>query len=183
LLNERGATLLMVLVLVVILGLGAGMAGSTWKTVMQREREKELLFRGDQYRRAIESYAKSAHGNQRQQQRQQQQRQFGRGPANYPAELEDLLKDNRSLATVRHLRKLYKDPLTGEDFELIKDPAGRIKGVRSTSTEEPFKKDRFAPAYVNFKDAKAYRDWEFVFEPGQDKSTNTTRETKITFEK
>lgn len=164
--NQRGATLLMVLVLVVILGLAAGMTGTTWKTIMQRVKEEELLFRGDQYRRAIQSYLQSGHAGQR---------------ASYPADLKDLLRDPRTPATKRHLRKLYKDPMTGEDFEVIKDQAsgGRIKGVRSASLEEPFKKGNFAAEYENFKDAKAYRDWEFIFEPGKNSSTNSTGGTTI----
>ncbi len=54
--NQRGVTLLTVLVMVVVIGLTLGMAGTSWRALMQREREEELLWRGDQYRRAIESY-------------------------------------------------------------------------------------------------------------------------------
>jgi Tfp pilus assembly protein PilE len=60
--NQRGVTLVVVLVIVVILGLSLGIAGSTWRTVVQQAKEKELLFRGDMYRRAMGCYYKRVHG-------------------------------------------------------------------------------------------------------------------------
>jgi type II secretory pathway pseudopilin PulG len=146
--NERGATLMIVLVAVVVLGLAAGIAGTTWTSIMQKAREEQLMFRGDQYRRAIGSY-------------------FAAGTAAgvYPPKLEDLLKDPRYPGTVRHIRQLYPDPMTGGDWELITDPGGRIRGVRSTSTARPFKTGGFPEVYVKFENAKTYRDWEFIFQP------------------
>ncbi len=150
--SETGVSLLVVLVLVAVLGLSLGLAGSTWKTVVQRSKEAELLFRGDQYRRAIESYAKVRHGG---------------APGMLPQELDDLLRDPRFPGTVRHIRKLYKDPMTGEDFQVLRDPryGNRIKGVYSRSREEPFKKDGFPQEYSDFADADTYQDWKFVYEP------------------
>jgi type II secretory pathway pseudopilin PulG len=177
--NERGVTLMLVLVLIVILGLSAGMAGTTWKTIMQQEREAELLFRGDQIRRAIEGYFTHGHGQQPQQQRGPGRVGAGPGGGTYPQKLEDLLRDPRSVGATRHLRKLYKDPMTGEDWVLIKDPSGRIKGVKSASTLKPFKEDGFAKEYESFKGKTSYADWQFVFEPGQSGSTNTTGGTTI----
>ena len=162
--NQRGATLMVVLLMMVIMGLAAGMAGNTWRNVMQREREEELLFRGDQYRRAIESYFKAAHAGAK---------------GAYPRSVEDLLKDSRSLQTLRHLREAYKDPLSGEDFELIQEGGSiaglpgavqslaGIRGVHSTSSLEPFKKAGFRAPYEDFKGAGAYADWKFVFTPTQ----------------
>jgi len=128
-------------------------AGSTWRTIMQRSKEAELLFRGDQYRRAIESYFKSAHG--------------GRA-GQLPTELDNLLRDPRSPDARRHIRRLFLDPMTGEEFEPIREAGGtigRIRGVRSKSELEPFKKDGFAKEYDKFKDATSYQSWEFVYEP------------------
>ena len=163
--NQRGSSLFLVLLAVVIIGLTAGLAGNTWSNVMQQVRESELLFRGDQYRRAIESYYQSAHAGVQ-----------GR----YPAKLEDLLKDPRSLQMRRHLRKLYLDPFSGEEFELIQvggnvtgtigasSSLGGIKGVRSKSRLEPFKKDFFPIEYETFKGKQVYAEWEFVFEPAKE---------------
>ena len=160
--NQRGATLMVVLLMMVVMGLAAGMAGNTWTNVMQREREEELLFRGNQYRRAIESYNKIAHAGTQ---------------AAYPKSVEDLLKDPRSLQTQRHLREKYKDPVTGEDFELIQQGGGitglpgavqsltGIRGVYSKSSREPFKKTGFREPYEDFNKAGAYSDWKFVFVP------------------
>lgn len=158
--KQRGAALLAILVVLVIVGLAAGMAGSTWKTIMQREREAELLFRGDQYRRAIESYAK-----------------VSPGAKNLPDKLEDLLKDPRTGQTVRHLRRLYTDPMTGEDFATIRTGGGiqglagasattaGITGVHSKSTTAPFKAAGFPKIYEGFTGALRYSDWRFIHVP------------------
>ncbi|MEJ2471687.1 MAG: hypothetical protein P8Y91_04305 [Desulfuromonadales bacterium] len=172
--SQSGLTLMVVLVMVVIIGLTLGIAGSTWKATMQRAKEKQLLWVGDQYRRAIESYFLMARS-----------RTAGsRGPATYPTNLEDLVKDPRSVETVRHLRKIYKDPMTGDDFDVIRlggvttDQAtngtavGPIIGVRSASQDEPFQKDGFPEEYSEFNNATRYSDWAFVFKPtAQQKQT------------
>ncbi|MBW6512319.1 MAG: type II secretion system GspH family protein [Desulfuromonadaceae bacterium] len=147
--NQRGFTLLAVLVAVTLIGLSVGMAGSTWSSLVQRSREKELFWRGDQYRNAIRQYYEKGHG----------------GVRLYPRELKDLLRDPRSLEVMRHIRQLYNDPLTGKDWELIRDPGGRIQGVRSTSDQEPFRQDGFPEEYATFAGAKSYRDWKFEYKP------------------
>ncbi len=147
--SQRGAILLLILVMVVILGLSATMAGQSWRSTMQRAREAELLWRGQQYQQAIASYYKVKHGAQQ----------------ILPAKLEHLLRDPRFPSVVRHLRKLYDDPMTGETWELITDPAERIIGVRSSSDLEPFRKDGFPEELAEFKDKESYLEWEFVFAP------------------
>lgn len=160
--DEQGAALLIVLVMVVVLGLMVGIAGSTWKTVSQRAREAELFWRGDQYRQAIESYHGVKHG---------------RGAGTYPQKLENLLKDPRSLNTVKHIRQLYADPMTGGDWVLIKDKSGRITGVRSSSELEPFRKDGFPEEYAKFKESATYSSWEFVFEPKTKSKATPSKKT------
>ncbi len=156
--NQRGATLMVVLVMVVITGLAAGMAGTSWKTVMQRAREEGLLWRGDQYRRAIQSYYNVKQG----------------GIQKYPRKLEDLLKDARSLQTVRHIRRLYPDPMTGEDWVIIKAPGSGIKGVRSSSSGVPFKTADFPEEYEDFMGKSSYSEWEFTYVPESKKKTEKT---------
>jgi len=141
----------MLLVMVVVLGLAAGMTGQTWRAAMQRAREAELIWRGQQYRRAIESFYTNR-GNKT-------------GPKMFPAKLDDLVRDPRYPGVVRHLRKLYSDPMTGEDWELVKDPAERIIGVRSSSDLEPFQQDGFPKELEDFKGKTAYKEWEFVYKP------------------
>jgi type II secretory pathway pseudopilin PulG len=152
--DERGAALLIVLIMVVVLGLAVGIAGSTWKSVAQRAREAELFWRGNQYRLAIKSYYEVKHG---------------RGAGLFPQKLENLIKDPRFLGAERHIRRLYPDPMTGEDWVLIKDKSGRITGVRSGSDLEPFRKDGFPEEYEKFEGAESYSSWEFVYEPKSQK--------------
>ena len=151
--HQRGATLLLLLVMVVIMGLAAGMAGQSWRSTMQRAREAELLWRGQQYQKAIASYYAVKQGQQM-----------------FPAKLEDLLKDPRFPNVVRHLRKLYKDPMTGEDWELVTDSSKRVIGVRSRSDLEPFRKDGFPKSLDKLKGKEAYNEWEFVPELSKKKA-------------
>lgn len=160
--GERGVTLMVVLVALVVIGLAAGIAGRATSSLLQQEREAELLFRGDQYRRAIERYHKAKHGS---------------AAGMYPNKLEDLLRDPRSVQIKRHLRQLYKDPFSGGDFDLIQQGGeitglsggatslGVIKGVRSSSQLKPFKEDGFPRVYEAFRGADTYSKWEFIYEP------------------
>ncbi len=152
--SQRGAILLMLMVVVVILGLSAGIAGQSWRSTMQKAREAELLWRGQQYQQAIASYYAVKHGPQQM----------------LPAKLEHLIRDPRFPSVVRHLRKQYEDPMTGEGWELVTDPAERIIGVRSTSELEPFRQDGFPKELEKLKGKSSYKEWEFVFEPPKKKS-------------
>ncbi|MBN1141803.1 MAG: type II secretion system protein [Deltaproteobacteria bacterium] len=153
--DQRGAALLGVLFMTVVLGLGAGVAGMSWQTVVQRAKEEELFYRGDQYRRAIGSYFK---GNR-----------VSRTNV-FPTKLEELLRDPRVPFKVRHLRKLYPDPMTGKEWEPIRDSGGKIIGVRSSSDGIPFRKDGFPEHYQDFAKAENYADWRFIYSPEAEKS-------------
>jgi hypothetical protein len=134
-----------VLFAIVLVGLSMMGANKQWKTMMQREREAELLFRGDQYRRAIANYVEALPGSRQ-----------------YPLRVEDLLKDPRN--SKRHLRTGYLDPITGGPFQAIpcKD---RIKGVVSSSDAAPIKRDNFPAEYEQFRSAGTYSHWQFQYEP------------------
>jgi type II secretory pathway pseudopilin PulG len=147
--GQRGAMLLLLMVMVVVLGLAAGMAGQSWRTVMQREREAELLWRGQQYQQAIGSYYSVKQG----------------ASGMFPRKLEDLVRDPRFPKMVRHLRKLYKDPMTDEDWDLIKDPANGIIGVRSRSNQVPFRREGFPEGLEQLSWKNSYREWAFVYKP------------------
>jgi type II secretory pathway pseudopilin PulG len=143
---SRGFTYFTALFLVALLGIGLMLAGETWSTSMQRGREAQLLYVGNQYRKAIERYYRG-------------------GPAQYPRSLADLLKDARQAGTARYLRRLYPDPMTGsERWGLVRTPAGDIMGVYSLSTAIPFKTSGFAEDN-DFADARTYADWKFVYQP------------------
>ena len=157
--DQRGAALLVVLVMVVIVGLVAGLAGTSWQTIVQRAREAELFWRGDQYRRAIQSYYERGAGKKK--------------VGQYPAKLEDLLKDPRSLSRKKHIRRLFADPMSSDDWQLVKDKGGRITGVHSSSSLKPFRQDGFPFEYESFAGAASYASWEFVYLP-----KNTPKTTK-----
>jgi type II secretory pathway pseudopilin PulG len=144
---SRGFTYLGVLFLAAIMAGGLALTGEVWHTSTMREKEAELLFVGNQYRKAIQRYYLT--GPQRQ----------------YPRSLEDLLKDPRQPATVRYLRKLYPDPITGNEWVLIKAPDGGILGVHSASDQKPFKTANFKLRDRSFDGVEKYSDWKFIFQP------------------
>ena len=81
------------LVAIGIMSILMAVAMPAWRTLAKREKEAELLFRGQQYMRAIDLY----------------QRQF---PGAYPTDVEMLVEE-------RFLRRLYPDPMTGEPFRIL----------------------------------------------------------------
>ena len=150
--SSSGFTYIALLVAIIIIGISLGAAGKYWQNVMMREKEEELLFRGGQYRLAIERYFFSIPGR-----------------FQYPPDLDELLKDSRSAAGKRHLRQKYKDPITGEDFEVIRDQTkgNRITGVYSKSEKEPLRTTGFEEPYKEFEGKKKYNEWKFLFMPAQ----------------
>lgn len=94
--SDKGFTYVGIIILLVTLSISLALAGRYWSTIIKREKEEELLFRGDQFVRAIEAYY------------WQDNRQT------FPTELKDLIKDPRSPAPRRYLRRIYTDPMTGK---------------------------------------------------------------------
>ncbi len=145
--RAHGLVLLAVLMLLVLAGLAALVGAEVWATALRREREAELLFIGEQYRRAIESYWRASPTPVK----------------TLPTSLEQLLEDDRFPTPVRHLRRLYADPITGtDDWGLVKIGNG-IAGVHSRSKETPLKQSGFPAQYVEFEQAGRYDRWRFVF--------------------
>lgn len=66
----------------------------TWKQLVRREKEAELVFRGQQYVRAIGLFQKRS------------------GPGVLPPNVDVLVSG-------RFLRKKFKDPITNQDFDLL----------------------------------------------------------------
>jgi type II secretory pathway pseudopilin PulG len=150
--RARGFTYLAVLFIVAILLGGLALVGEMWETSARREKEAELLFIGNQYRRAIGLYYDSTPG----------------GVKRYPRTLEDLLKDPRQPATQRHLRRLYLDPITGKnEWGFVKAPDGGILGVHSLSEEAPLKIGGFRVRDAALEGAQKYADWKFLHTPAQ----------------
>lgn len=148
-LNRNGFTYLTALMLVMIMGIMLGAVGQSWRTLMQREREEELLFRGRQYKNAIERW-------------------YNPGAGIQPTPLKDLkhlLQDPRSQAPRRYLRRLYTDPVTGGEWVKIEDPQKGIRGVYSSSEEKPLKVGGFPDDLRELSDKTRYSDWQFVYLP------------------
>lgn len=135
---------------IAISGIALAGVGILWSHDRQREREQELLFVGDAYRKAIGSYYESSPGNKV-----------------YPKTLEELLLDKRFPFKKRHLRKLYADPMSKNAGWALVKLQGNIIGVYSTANATPIKQAQFASAYESFAEAKQYSDWKFVYTPGQ----------------
>lgn len=149
--GSRGITLIGLIVALAIMSLSAGLTGTAWSVLRQKEREKELLFRGNQYKRAIASYYNRTDV----------------GKTQFPPNLEALLEDGRGLDKVKHIRRLYPDPMTGGTWQTIPAPEGGVMGVRSRSPDRPYKEKGFSSENRSFEEAKQYSDWQFFFRPAK----------------
>jgi type II secretory pathway pseudopilin PulG len=143
-----GFTYVGLLALVVLIGLMLGAAGEVASTAAQREREKQLLWVGHEYRVAIGRYWSHKRV--------------------YPQRLQDLLGAAADAPLqVRYLRHLYPDPMTNAvDWVLVPATNGGIMGVTSSSKRAPLKTGHFDEADQDFANASAYSDWQFTFLPG-----------------
>ena len=101
--DDRGYMLLVLVLFTAILFIGVYRILPKAVFEGQRQKEEDLIFRGQQYRRAIQLYV----------------RKFGR----YPASLDDLEDTN----DLRFIRQLYPDPMTPEgEWRLIHIAAGGV---------------------------------------------------------
>jgi type II secretory pathway pseudopilin PulG len=145
--NVHGATYLALMFLIVLMAIGMTAAAKQWKTVVQREQEADLLWRGIEIQTAIQVYSNT-----------KKQGRVMPGEI-YPQTLEDLTKPPKP-----SLRKAYKDPITGGDWQYIRDQAtGGIRGVRSASTLAPIKQHEFPAAVAHFEGFEAYNQWVFQY--------------------
>jgi type II secretory pathway pseudopilin PulG len=100
--DERGYLMVALLVAISIMGIMMSAALPAWRTLAQREKEAELIFRGEQYARAIGLF----------------QRRYANAS---PPNLDVLINE-------KFLRKKYKDPITNEDFQLV-GVGGAVPGL------------------------------------------------------
>jgi type II secretory pathway pseudopilin PulG len=84
--GERGFALVIVLAGIAVMMILMGAGVSTWRYIMQDDREQELFFRGNQIARGVEAYQKK-NGN------------------TFPPSLDVMVKG-------KYLRRAYKDPMT-----------------------------------------------------------------------
>jgi len=143
--NQAGYAMVALLVTLNIMAVMLTVAMPVWRQMVQREREIELVFRGEQYRRALQLYERR------------------NGPGMLPPDLDTLVEG-------RFLRKVFKDPITGGDFVLIRASAGQsgfpesaagpgqIVGVVSSSS---------ARSIRIYEGQTAYNQWLFVYSGGE----------------
>ena len=118
--DSAGYVLFGVLVGITLLGVGLSAGVTLWSQVVQREREAELLFRGEAVVRALERF--------------QQDR-----PGTLPETLEELVEG-------KYLRRAWVDPMTGRSFRILRaqnalatggSGPGRERGGRRGSGPAP----------------------------------------------
>ena len=110
--NQRGYAMAALLVSLGVMTVLMSVAMPVWRHQAQREKEAELIFRGEQYARAINLYQRKM------------------GPGNFPPSIDVLVQQ-------RFLRKKYKDPMTEDgEFEIIR-PAARAAGQIRNAAARP----------------------------------------------
>jgi len=142
--GQGGFTYLLVLFLLAGMGILLAGTGQVWHTTAQREKEAQLLFVGNQFRLALASYRD----------------QSPDGTPDAPATLQELLEDKRFPTPKRHLRRLWRDPITNStDWTLLKQ-GERIVGVHSPSPGRPLR-TAFEARDAVFAGTDAYAQWVF----------------------
>lgn len=144
---QRGLAYVLLLTLVAMVSTGAVAVSAALSMELRRERERDLIRVGMIYANAIEAYHTVAPG----------------GVRHHPASLEDLLIDTRFPGTVRHLRRLYTDPVgVRHGWDVVRGPDGNIRGVRSTSAEAPLRRQPLVLGSVTLPVVERYTDWIFA---------------------
>ncbi|MES2206727.1 MAG: type II secretion system protein [Pseudomonadota bacterium] len=144
--KNKGIAYIALLCVLALMGLALAQAIPDLAHQRQHEKEAELLWIGEHYKKAIESYYQASPGSVKV----------------YPKELSELLYDRRFFGIKRHLRRLYRDPMTGNiDWGVIKDKDGGIMAIYSQSTQPIIKETNFPPSLKYLEGGKQYRDWKF----------------------
>jgi type II secretory pathway pseudopilin PulG len=91
--SDRGFTMVALLVALSVMAVIMSAILPVYSTIAKRERETELVFRGQQYARAVALF----------------QRKYGNA---LPPSIDVLLEQ-------KFLRMKYKDPITGDDFQVV----------------------------------------------------------------
>lgn len=110
---EDGYAMAALLVAMSVMAIMLTVVMPVWKQMAQREKEAELIFRGEQYARAIGLFQRKS------------------GPGTLPPNIDLLVQQ-------RFLRRKYKDPITNDDFlpllagqaVLGAQPSGAARGAQ-----------------------------------------------------
>jgi type II secretory pathway pseudopilin PulG len=147
--TSYGFTYIGLMIFIALLGFTLAGTGLVWHTEARRLKEGELLFAGEQYRRAIGTYYERSPGGKK-----------------FPGTIDDLLRDPRYPNVQRHLRRAYADPITASmTWGIVEGPGGGIAGVYSLSEEKPVKRANFRQGQADFEGREKYSEWRFVYVP------------------
>jgi type II secretory pathway pseudopilin PulG len=101
--RRSGYVLIMLLFLITAMAIGLMVAVPVWQTQIQREKEAELIFRGNQYVEAVRIFQLKK-------------------PGTFPRSLDDLIKE-------KCIRRLYKDPMNPDgDWNIVLLPEVVVGG-------------------------------------------------------
>jgi type II secretory pathway pseudopilin PulG len=146
---EGGFTYIALLIFVAVITAGVAATLEGGSRLQEHSREAELLAIGLEYRAALLRYAQATPP----------------GFPDAPRELAELLRDSRFPNKVRHLRRIYADPLTGKDeWGIDRLPDGRIRGLHSLSTTPTLKRVQFPRGLEAFEQAERHDQWLFSAE-------------------
>lgn len=107
--HQYGYTYLLMLFVVALLGYTFALTGITWREGVIRDISDENAFILAAYAQALESYRLATPD----------------GRSYRPQRLEELAEDNRRGSKQRHIRRLYKNPVTGRlDWIIERDELG-----------------------------------------------------------
>ncbi len=145
--RSRGFTYVWMLAVVAVMGIGLAAMGTMHGDRVRRDREQELLRIGQVYASAIAAYYRMSPGSQKR----------------YPANLDALVVDTRFVGTVRHMRKVYADPIDPtQAWGVVRAADGGIVGVFSTSTDQPLRREPLQLDRVLLPTASQYAEWRFI---------------------
>src|SRR6516164_4754903 len=112
--RDSGYAIVIVMFFLALLVLGMAAAAPTILSNVQREREKDMVWKGEQYARGVKLYYMKTH--------------------RFPTSLEDLTQNKIGM---RFMRQAYKDPMNGTDgsWRLIYvGPNGQLIGSLKNRT-------------------------------------------------
>lgn len=154
--REAGFTYFGLLLAIATAALVVSAGASLLTNDLRRDKELELLFAGDEIKRALETYHSKNTG----------------GLYPYPKQLDWLLRDPNQPSLQRYLRRIYRDPMHEVDeaasttlvgtWVPILGTGGQVIGVHSNSARAPLKTAGFPKHYEAFRAAKRYADWKFI---------------------
>lgn len=147
---NRGFTYLALLFALAAIGLLLAGIGQSWRLTSQREKEAELITVGHEFSNALASY----------------RRMSPVGLPNQPQSLEELVEDKRFPMPIHHLRRLYRDPFTGQADWIPVLQEGRIVAIHSRSERQALRQ-RKLPKWISIEGTglqapPLYRHWIFV---------------------